>query len=274
MPELPEVETVCQGLSGHLIDQTITRLVVRQPSLRWPVLSSLPRIVKGATIGDVFRRAKYLIIATDRGHILIHLGMSGSLRLCNKSEACRKHDHVDFHLSSGHVLRFHDPRRFGAILWSKEALVQHPRLMHLGPEPLSRAFSAKYIYDACQGRSVCIKTWLMNQKNVVGVGNIYASEALFLSKIHPLKQAKDIGLGECKNLSRFVKQVLREAIKQGGTTLRDFSNGHDQPGYFQQSLRVYAKVGEPCCACQTIIEKVIINQRASYYCPGCQPGKV
>lgn len=272
MPELPEVETVCQGLSGDLINQSIIRVVVWQPSLRWPVLPSLARILKGATIYHVFRRAKYFIVAADRGHMLIHLGMSGSLRLCNKTQARRKHDHVEFHLSSGYVLRFHDPRRFGAILWTDQPLENHPRLAYLGPEPLSRAFHANYIYQACQGRLVNIKTWLMNQKNVVGVGNIYASEALFLSGLHPLKPSKEISLDECKKLSRHVKQVLREAIKKGGTTLKDFSNGHNQPGYFQQSLRVYARAGSPCFRCQTVIEKTIINQRASFYCPICQPG--
>lgn len=270
MPELPEVETVCRGISPYLVNQSIDHVVVRQKQLRWPINSRLGQLLKQKTIINVRRRAKYIVIVLNGSHLLIHLGMSGSLMVVDSKTALRKHDHVDIVLSNQSILRYHDPRRFGAILWTKEKIEQHPRLMHLGVEPLSRVFNGSYLRKQCDRRHRSIKLVIMDQAHVVGVGNIYASEALFLAGIHPSRSALSLSLDECKLLSQSIKQVLRLAIRQGGTTLKDFSHADGKMGYFQQSLNVYGRDNLPCLQCGSSIKKVVLSGRASFYCPSCQ----
>jgi formamidopyrimidine-DNA glycosylase len=270
MPELPEVETIRQGLLGALVGKKIHQLKVYEGRLRWPIPSHLSEELKHSCVRSVLRRAKYLIITFDHGAVLIHLGMSGSLRICSPDDLRRQHDHVDFLLSSGKALRYCDPRRFGSILWAPNPIEQHPRLIHLGPEPLSRAFNSAYMKKYCFGRRLCIKSWLMNQSHVVGVGNIYANEALYGAQIHPLRLAGELSGDEYKKLCSYVKKVLNQAIAQGGTTLKDFSHADGEPGYFQQSLKIYGRSGLDCDRCGGVIEKIMINQRSSYFCPVCQ----
>jgi formamidopyrimidine-DNA glycosylase len=269
VPELPEVETTRLGLMPHVLQQQVQHVEIRQPQLRWPVSTEIAALLPGQTIHQLTRRGKYLIFATDVGYQLVHLGMSGSLRLVEKDLPWRKHDHIQWVLSSGQALRFHDPRRFGAVLWTHD-LLQHPLLAHLGPEPLTEDFSAAYLQQKANGRKIPIKSFIMNSQVVVGVGNIYASEALFIAGIHPLRAANQIDLRALSRLVTAIKNVLAAAIAQGGTTLRDFINGQGDPGYFQQQLRVYGREGEACDQCQTLLAMVKINQRSSVYCENCQ----
>ncbi|HHH45096.1 MAG TPA: bifunctional DNA-formamidopyrimidine glycosylase/DNA-(apurinic or apyrimidinic site) lyase [Gammaproteobacteria bacterium] len=270
MPELPEVETTRRGIEPHLCGRTIHRLIVRQPRLRWPVATTLAKTLQQCEIRQVSRRAKYLLIGTDRGTLLIHLGMSGSLRILTGQAAPGKHDHIDLLLNNGVTLRYTDPRRFGAWLWTTGRSASHPLLRKLGPEPLGDDFNTDYFYNRSRGRTLAIKSFLMDSHTVVGVGNIYASEALFRAGIHPARAAGRISRQRYAGLVEAVKQVLAEAIHQGGTTLRDFSNGEGKPGYFQQSLNVYARTGEPCPSCSTPIRETRTGQRSTFYCPHCQ----
>lgn len=271
MPELPEVETVCRGISSFLVNQSIVNVVVRQRQLRWPINNKLSQLLKQKTIVNVWRRAKYIIIDLNDAHLLIHLGMSGRLLIVDSKIALKKHDHVDIVLSGGHILRYHDPRRFGAILWSQLPHIDlHPRLVHLGVEPLSRLFNGSYLKKQCLKRKRSIKSTIMDQTYVVGVGNIYANEALFLAGIHPSCSSSFLSLAQCQLLSRSIKIVLRQAIKQGGTTLKDFSHSDGSMGYFQQSLNVYGRDGWPCVRCASSIDKITLSGRATYYCPSCQ----
>ncbi|MDF1796551.1 MAG: bifunctional DNA-formamidopyrimidine glycosylase/DNA-(apurinic or apyrimidinic site) lyase [Coxiellaceae bacterium] len=272
MPELPEVETTRRGIEPHLINQTISRVIVRQPKLRWPIPSNLQQLLSNQSVHSVTRRSKYLLINTSNGTLLIHLGMSGSLSIVDQQTSLKKHDHVDIICDNKTILRYHDPRRFGAILWTNTP-DQHPRLVSLGPEPLERSFSAKHLHKACQKKSVAIKTVIMNANIVVGVGNIYANEALFHCGIHPLTPAKELDLEQCQALCRQIKKTLKQAIDAGGTTLKDFSNAEGKPGYFQQKLWVYGRAGEDCLRCKTTIERLIQQQRSSFICPQCQLGK-
>lgn len=269
MPELPEVETTRRGIEPHLTGQVIEQVVVRHSQLRWPV-PDLNTLVSGLKIIAVQRRAKYLLLQTEHGHLIIHLGMSGHLRLVNAQEAPQKHDHIDLHLSHQKILRYHDPRRFGAWLWTEDAPEQHPLLAKLAPEPLSAKFNAEYVWQRIQRRKVSIKNWLMNAQQVVGVGNIYANESLFLAAIHPQRLAASLSYEECERLVSTIKQVLNRAIEQGGTTLKDFLSPDGKPGYFAQALYVYGRADQPCLICANPIQRCVQQQRASYFCPHCQ----
>jgi len=270
MPELPEVETTCRGIEPHLSGARIEQLIVRQRHLRWPVPRGLEQRLQGARINRVSRRAKYLLIATENGTLILHLGMSGRLRIIDNGEAPGPHDHVDMLMDTGKLLRYTDPRRFGAWLWTDAEPEAHPLLETLGPEPLGKRFDADYLYRKSRGRKAAIKSFLMDSRIVVGVGNIYANEALFAAGIHPARSAGRISAQRYTRLVEAVKQVLAKAIRQGGTTLRDFTNGEGKPGYFQQSLQVYGRAGKPCPSCTTPIREIRIGQRSSFFCTHCQ----
>jgi len=270
MPELPEVETTRRGIAPHVVRHRITHIVVRHPQLRWPVPAELVREAKGLLVEACERRGKYLLLRTAKGTIIVHLGMSGSLRLVDDKTPAAKHDHVDIVLDSGQALRLTDPRRFGAVLWTHEDPLQHELLSDLGPEPLGMEFNGEYLYTASRGRTVNVKQFIMDSKVVVGVGNIYASEALFLARIHPSRKAGSLSKARCEALAEAIRNVLTAAIKQGGTTLRDFVGGDGKPGYFAQQLNVYGRTGEACPVCGTAIKQMKQGQRSTYYCPRCQ----
>lgn len=270
MPELPEVETVRRGIAPHLTGQTVVEVIVRQPRLRWPVPADLAAMLPGQVIQRVERRAKYLLLPTAAGTLLIHLGMTGRLRILPAATPLQKHDHVDMLLADGHCLRFNDSRRFGAVLWTVEPPDQHPLLHALGPEPFAAACSGAYLHERAQNRILAAKAFIMDQHIVVGVGNIYANESLFTAGIHPARPAGQITLAEYERLAVVIRDLLTEAIRQGGTTLRDFVGGKGEPGYFQQALRVYDRRGLPCAVCSEPIQRLRIGQRATYYCPQCQ----
>lgn len=270
MPELPEVETTRRGIERHLLQQSVQGVILRQRSLRWPVPEELEQQLPGCTVQTVQRRGKYLLLDCGRGHVLIHLGMSGSLRVLPAETPAQKHDHLDIVLSNGQCLRYHDPRRFGCVLWTTQPVAEHPLLATLGPEPLSDEFDGAYLYQAVNGRRVPIKTLIMDSHVVVGVGNIYANESLFLSGILPNRAANRISAKSCERLVEQIKQVLAAAIEQGGTTLRDFTNSDGKPGYFAQQLHVYGRENEACPHCAAPIKRKVISQRATYYCTHCQ----
>ena len=269
MPELPEVETTRLGLEPLIVGQTIAAVNVRQPNLRWPVETALAARVRDQCVSSVARRGKYLLVTTEGGTLLIHLGMSGSLRFLKEPTTPSQHDHIDFVFASGSQLRFNDPRRFGSLHFTTSPL-DHWLLKNLGPEPLGEEFTADYLWKISQRRRVTIKQHLMNGRIVAGVGNIYASEALFRAGIHPKRQAGRIARHRFGPLIDAVQVVLNEAIQAGGTTLRDFVGGDGRPGYFQRELLVYGRDGEPCVQCATPIKQQHLGQRASYYCPQCQ----
>jgi len=271
MPELPEVETTRRGIEPHLAGRRIAAVSVRDPRLRWPVREDLAAFLADRKVESVERRAKYLLLVLEGGdRVLIHLGMSGSLRLDDPRLPLRKHDHVEWLLDSGQALRLHDPRRFGAVL-TDHVDAPHERLATLGPEPLDPAFDGDYLAGRLAGRRVAIKQATMNASIVVGVGNIYASEALFLAGIHPRRPAGSLDPEECAALAAAIRQVLEAAIEQGGTTLRDFLSPSGDPGYFRQTLNVYERTGEPCRRCGTPVERVVLGQRSTWFCPACQP---
>ncbi len=270
MPELPEVETTCRGIRPHLVDQQITEVVIRQSKLRWPVHADLKRVLLNQRIVSVERRAKYILVKTDVGALIIHLGMSGSLRVIDKSTRPGKHDHLDFVINQDLALRFNDPRKFGAVLWCDGDLAKHKLFAHLGPEPLSDQFDGEWLYRLSKNRKTPVKSFIMDASIVVGVGNIYASESLFLAGIDPRRQAGRISLIRYRKLAESIKGVLKRAIAQGGTTLKDFVNEQGKPGYFQQSLNVYGRAGEPCVTCRSAISQVKLAQRTSFYCSQCQ----
>ena len=270
MPELPEVETTRRGIAPHLLNNTITRVVIRERRLRWPIPEGLETELQGQTIVSIERRAKYLILNLKCGHVLLHLGMSGSLRILPVATPIRKHDHVDFELSNGYCLRFTDPRRFGALLWTQDPPEQHPLLRHLGPEPLSDAFNASELFTLSRGRSAPVKLFIMDGRVVVGVGNIYANEALFYAGISPMRAAGRISLTRYKVLVTAIREVLLAAIEQGGTTLRDFVGSGGDPGYFRQKLTVYDRAGLNCVRCGAKVRVRRLGQRSTYYCSGCQ----
>ena len=270
MPELPEVETTCNGIAPHLNNKTIADVIIRQPKLRWPIPAKIKKCLPLQKIKSVTRRAKYILIATQTGTLIVHLGMSGSLRIVKAATPHDKHDHFDLVLKNGHCLRLHDPRRFGSVLWTEDSPLDHKLIINLGPEPLSTDFTADYLYQQSRKRKVNIKQFIMNGNIVVGVGNIYASESLFLSGIHPRKAAGKVSLERYKKLVSAIKKVLAAAIKQGGTTLKDFTQSDGKPGYFQQQLNVYGRKGEPCLICKKPISHCVLGQRATYYCTQCQ----
>jgi len=269
MPELPEVETTRRGITPYVEGQRVELIIIRQPKLRWQVPDSLHQL-EGQTINGVTRRAKYLLLHATNGCVILHLGMSGSLRVIDKNLKAEKHDHVDIILATGKALRLHDPRRFGAVLWTQNDPLHHKLLVKLGPEPLSDAFHAQLLYKTSRKRRVSVKQFIMNAHIVVGVGNIYASEALFMARISPQVVVGKISLVRYEALVNAIKTVLIAAIKQGGTTLRDFVQAEGKPGYFQQQLSVYGRAGEQCIVCGVFIKKITQGQRSSFYCPQCQ----
>ncbi len=270
MPELPEVETTLRGIAPALTDRAIADVVVRNPALRWPIPTEVRR-ARGRTIAGCRRRAKYLLVELEGGGgLLLHLGMSGSLRICDPGDALRKHDHYDLVLNSGACLRYNDPRRFGVLLWWDSPVEGHELLRGLGPEPLSEQFTGAGLWRRSRGRRVAVKNFIMDSRTVVGVGNIYASEALFLAGIHPSRPAGRIARVRYEALALAIRDVLERAIRHGGTTLRDYLNSDSRPGYFAQELLVYERDGQPCFHCQTPIRRRVIGQRSSYYCHRCQ----
>ena len=271
MPELPEVETTLRGIEPALTGRRIDTVVVRNPSLRWPVPTAVDR-ARGQVVSGCRRRAKYLLIELEQagGGLLLHLGMSGSLRICDADDAPRKHDHVDLVIDGGRCIRFNDPRRFGALLWWDGRPEEHFLLRDLGPEPLSADFSGEHLWRLARGRKGAVKSFIMDGHVVVGVGNIYASEALFMSGVHPSRPAGRISAARYDALAAAIRDVLAHAIRRGGTTLRDFVNSEGNPGYFAQELLVYEREGNDCFQCGTPIRRRVIGQRSSYFCPRCQ----
>ena len=269
MPELPEVETTRRGLEKLIVGRSIEALLVRERRLRWPVRTDLDARLRGRQIGSLQRRGKYLLINVGGGTLLVHLGMSGSLRYLATPAAPGRHDHVDLKLVGGGCVRFNDPRRFGSMHFAADPH-RHRLLRDLGPEPLGENFTAEYLARSCHGRRVAIKQHLMNGRVVVGVGNIYASEALFRAGIHPARAAGRVSRARLARLVESVRAVLEEAVAQGGTTLRDYVGGDGRPGYFKLSLSVYDREGAPCKACAAPIRREVRGQRASFYCPHCQ----
>ena len=269
MPELPEVETTLRGIEPHLLNQRVARVIVRDRRLRWPVPEEVSK-AEGQLITHLDRRGKYLLLKLQEGGLIIHLGMSGSLRILQHPTAPEKHDHVDVELQNGVCLRFNDPRRFGAFLWVDGEMQSHELLRDLGPEPLSDEFTADHLYQRSRNRSLAIKNFIMNGHIVVGVGNIYASEALFMAGIHPQRAAGRVSRQRYEGLAAAICDVLERAIRRGGTTLRDFVNSDGAPGYFAQELLVYDRAGSDCFQCGSIIKQKVIGQRSSYYCPACQ----
>lgn len=271
MPELPEVETTVRGIRSHLLQKKIKGIIIRQKQLRWPIPHlTLQRLLPTQTIIDVTRRAKYILIETSNGTLVIHLGMSGTLRITDEHAPLKKHDHFDCLLDDGLILRYNDPRRFGAILWAGKDLNSLEVLNHLGPEPLGKAFNANYLLLKAKKRSVPIKQFIMDPKVVVGVGNIYASESLFLANIHPQLSAEQLTSVMAGALCNAIRKVLRAAIKQGGTTLKDFYQSDGKPGYFRHQLTVYDREGLDCIHCHTAIQCIRQGQRSTYFCPTCQ----
>ncbi|WP_347988776.1 bifunctional DNA-formamidopyrimidine glycosylase/DNA-(apurinic or apyrimidinic site) lyase [Methylomonas sp. AM2-LC] len=270
MPELPEVETCRAGIAPHIEGKIFKTVIIRQPQLRWPIPADLVTLLPGLTLHNVKRRAKYLILSCSEGSLLLHLGMSGKLRITTLEQPVDKHDHIDFIFTDHTVLRLNDQRRFGAVLWSTDSIDEHPLLAMLGPEPLAEKFDGVYLHSRAGNRSLPIKSFIMDSHIVVGVGNIYASESLFLAGIAPNRPAGQISLLDFQALANAIKSVLQMAILKGGTTLRDFTNPEGKPGYFQQALNVYGRTGQPCLRCTHPISVLKIGQRSSFFCPICQ----
>lgn len=271
MPELPEVETIMNGLKPHIEQAVIQEVVIRQHQLRWPIPSTLNHDLSQKQIGFLSRRGKYLLIPVDTGTLVVHLGMSGSLRIVPNKTPFNRHDHVDIIFSNNTLLRYTDPRRFGAVLWTNDEVYQHPLLKSLGVEPLTHHFTADYLQQNALGRRIAIKSFIMDSKIVVGIGNIYAAEALFMATIHPTTPAGLLTQTQYQKLVTAIKQVLTLAIQQGGTTIKDFVNSQGKPGYFTQQLSVYGRAGLPCRQCQTILSGFQLGQRNTVFCPKCQP---
>jgi formamidopyrimidine-DNA glycosylase len=270
LPELPEVETTRRGIEPYAVGRKIVRLAVHEPRLRWPVAKEMPRQVEGQRILATARRAKYLLFVLDSGTLLLHLGMSGSLRVLPATTARTPHDHVDLVLDSGQSLRFNDPRRFGSLHYTSGPAHEHPLLMRLAPEPFDRRFNPHYLWSITRRRRIAIKQLLMNSRLVVGVGNIYANEALFRARIRPQRQARSLSRVEAARLVRAVRTVLRAAIRLGGTTLRDYVGADGAAGYFRQKLFVYERATQACRICRAKVRHLNQGQRSSYYCPTCQ----
>jgi formamidopyrimidine-DNA glycosylase len=269
MPELPEVETTKRGLEPHLVGKQVLSVGIHQKQLRWEIPSHLSVTINGEFIKKISRRAKYILIKFNKGTLVMHLGMSGSISITPSGEALKKHHHFELILNNATSMRFHDPRRFGSILWQKNN-EQLSLFKSLGPEPLSSEFNENTLYLSSRGRKKNIKSFMMDSSIVVGVGNIYASESLFLSGISPKRVAGKTSKKRYQVLTQCIKQILEEAINNGGTTLNDFSNIDGEPGYFSQALSVYGRNDMPCYRCDGTIKRIVQNQRASYYCPKCQ----
>ncbi len=270
MPELPEVETSRRGIEPYLLNKKIKNIEIRQHKLRWPIPENLPELASGEIIRAVSRRAKYIYLKLDNGNIIIHLGMSGSLRICTDKTAPEKHDHIDIQVSNNKILRLRDPRKFGCVLWTASDINEHKLIKSLGPEPLADDFNAEYIHKKAHKRQCSIKALIMNSHIVVGVGNIYASESLFKAGINPKRKAGNISLVRYEKLVNAIKATLLESIEQGGTTLKDFTSEDGQPGYFAQKLLVYGKTGDDCSVCSQPIKQFTQQQRSTFYCSQCQ----
>ena len=270
MPELPEVETTMNGIRPYLEGRQIHELAVRERRLRWSIPDGLERTVQGQKVSKIERRGKYILIHFTTGGLIIHLGMSGSMRVLPRAERPGKHDHFDIVNESGEIIRFRDPRKFGCLLFSSSNLYNHPRLQSLGVEPLTGEFHGTLLYNLSRKRNIPVKTFIMNGAVVVGVGNIYASEALFDSGIHPGRKGSRISLVRYTLLSASIQKILKNAIDKGGTTLQDFVGVEGKPGYFEQELTVYGRENQSCMKCQSMIRRVMIAQRSTYYCPHCQ----
>lgn len=270
MPELPEVETTVRGISPYVTEQTILELVLRTAKLRWVLDKDLCHLLPGQKILRVERRAKYILLHCERGTLIVHLGMTGILRILPAGTTEQKHDHIDLVFTSGQTLRFTDPRKFGSFTYTDKPADAHKCLVSLGPEPLSKSFSALYLYQLSRGRKQALKPFIMDQKTVVGVGNIYASEALFRAAIHPACQAGRVGLKRYEKLVNAIKVILNQAIAAGGTTISDFRQSDGRPGYFDQALQVYGRSGKPCVKCGSLIKSFRLGQRSTFYCPCCQ----
>jgi formamidopyrimidine-DNA glycosylase len=269
MPELPEVETTRRGLAPHIVGKTIKQVILRRDSLRWPIPFDIVEQLPGQKILGIERRAKYLLMHTKAGSALWHLGMSGSMRVLNADAVVGKHDHVDIVLSGKKIIRYTDPRRFGCLLWQAPNET-HPLLLKLGPEPLTDRFSGDYLFAKSRNKHVAVKSFLMDQAIVVGVGNIYAAESLFRAGISPLREAGSISKTRYEKLAQAAKQILAYAIERGGTTLRDFINPDSEPGYFEQELDVYGREGLPCKQCGRALRDSRLNNRAGAWCGFCQ----
>lgn len=288
MPELPEVETTKNGVLPHVQNKAVQNVIIRQHQLRWPIPDDLPEIIVGATLENIERRAKYLLChfegvhfegvhfkdshfeGSQSGTVMIHLGMSGNLRVVGSKEPVQKHDHVDFVFQDGTTLRYCDPRRFGSILWLGEKPQEHKLLSGLGPEPLTEEFNAEYLWQLSRNKKMAVKQFVMDQKIVTGIGNIYATEALFTAGIRPDKPAGKVSKASYGKFVAAAKTILEKAITQGGTTLKDFVGGDGKPGYFAQELLVYGRKGKPCPVCETPLKEVKLSNRTSAYCPECQ----
>lgn len=270
MPELPEVETTRKGIAPYVVGEVVKNIIIRERKLRWPIPVNLKQSLKNQHIRKLKRRAKYLLFYTDNGCLILHLGMSGSLRVINKNQPHEKHDHIDIIFESGFRLRFRDPRKFGSMLWTKDDPMEHKLISHLGPEPLSDDFNTDYLYSSSRKRTRTIKTFIMDSHIVVGVGNIYANEALFLAGINPKQKAGRVSRVRYDKLVSAIKDRLMLAIENGGTTLRDFINSEGKPGYFSQKLQVYNRKGEPCRQCERPITSIRLGQRSTFYCTNCQ----
>ena len=269
MPELPEVETTRKGILPYIDQQKVTSIVVRQPKLRWQVPEEIQQM-QGEIIQSVTRRGKYILLETAKGTALIHLGMSGSLRVLDVGTVVEKHDHIDIAFANNKLIRLRDPRRFGAVLWTTKNPLKHKLIRSLGPEPLSDDFNVDYLFQCSRGRKVSIKQFIMNGHVVVGVGNIYACESLFKAGISPKSLAGKVSKKRYEKLVETIKNVLAAAIEQGGTTLKDFVQAEGKPGYFQQQLNVYGRAGEPCMVCDAEIKQIKQGQRSTFYCAKCQ----
>ncbi|MCP3688434.1 MAG: bifunctional DNA-formamidopyrimidine glycosylase/DNA-(apurinic or apyrimidinic site) lyase [Gammaproteobacteria bacterium] len=268
MPELPEVETTVRGIRPYLAGETIENIIVRERRLRWPISPAIDKL-RGVQVNEIYRRGKYILMPLASGTMIWHLGMSGSMRILPIDSPVEKHEHVEMQMRSGQALKFRDPRRFGSLLFTEGDPLEHKLLAKLGPEPLSDEFDGDYLYKACRGRTASIKSVIMDSHRVVGVGNIYACEALFGASINPTRAAGSISKKRLNSLVETIKATLKSAIEQGGTTLQDFSQVDGKPGYFTQSLKVYG-IKEPCSACGKTIRQITQNQRSTYFCQKCQ----
>ena len=271
MPELPEVETIMRGLDPHLKGAIIDDVIIRCSQLRWPIPCHLKHTLSAQQIMNISRRGKYLLIHVSVGTLIIHLGMSGSLRILTQVAAPAPHDHMDLIFSNHLILRYNDPRRFGAILWTQENPLDHFLLKSMGIEPLDVHFTGQYLRQLTLRRHTPIKSFIMNSKIVVGIGNIYAAEALFLASIHPLTPTHSLSISQCEQLVKSIKTLLKHAISEGGTTLKDFVNSEGKPGYFSQKLHVYGRAGLPCMVCHTPLQSMKLGQRSTVFCATCQP---
>lgn len=270
MPELPEVETTLRGLQPHVEGQKIQQIIIRHPTLRWPIPLNIKQTLKDQVVKQISRRGKYLLFETGKGTLILHLGMSGSLRVLTQKIPAKKHDHIDIIFFNNITIRLTDPRRFGACLFTNKDPREHALLKNLGPEPLDKLFHGKYLYQSSLKRKVAIKAFIMDSKVVVGVGNIYATEALFAARIHPLQAAGQMTLEQSNKLVKEIKKILRAAIQAGGTTLKDFLKSDGKPGYFKFHLKAYGRAGLPCVRCKAILEEIRLGQRSSVFCSKCQ----